>query len=114
MRNCGRSCHLAWSSISLLLCMAATTASSQTRRTTRTHPGAPTPTTLTPSAPTLAAFALPLDSLSGEPGTQPNGQVTLSAAAPAGEDSTKAAGRGAAKEAAHQKALGGCRRRKKP
>ena len=61
-------------SFALLLCMAATSASSQTPPTERTRPGASAPMAATPPAPTLAAFALTLDSISSGPGTPPNGR----------------------------------------
>lgn len=71
--------------LSLLLCVAATSVSAQVRRPTRTPVRTPSTTTPPPPAPVLTALTLSLDSISGGPGpNQPNGKVTLSGAAPTG------------------------------
>jgi hypothetical protein len=68
-------------SLSLLLCVAATAAFAQVRRPTRTPTGKWTPPTPLPA---LTMLTLSHDSISGGPGTLPNGKVTLSGPAPAG------------------------------
>lgn len=69
----------------LLVCCTATSVFAQVRRPSRPTTRLPGATTPPPPAPTLTAFVLSVDSISGGPGSgQPNGKVTLSAVAPTG------------------------------